>query len=359
VTGRRRRTPAPARDEVEISIFGNGNGECIVVHVGDGHWIVIDSFFAGKEPVALAYLRQIEVPFEAIRLVVATHYHSDHIGGLSKVLAAGDNARWVTTAAICDPAFAGAVERSSPPAAPESLSGPLAEFRALRDIADGPGRPPNATWAANDRSVLWPENLPTTRAIAIRSLSPNEWVIRKTLAKIIAAATPDAVGGPPVDRNSTSMVLWMTMGDRTVLLGADQVRGGRGRTGWSAILADNVPAGRRSELYKVAHHGSKHSDRPEIWTNLLTDDVRAAITTKRASGLPRRPMLDDLSTRAGRLTVAGLKSPVEEAADALDVAFGGLEPLTTPVGHVRYRASRLGTNARWKVKANRHTAEHL
>ena len=33
----------PASDVFEVSIFGPGKGESIVVHIGNGRWIVVDS----------------------------------------------------------------------------------------------------------------------------------------------------------------------------------------------------------------------------------------------------------------------------------------------------------------------------
>lgn len=347
-------TDAPPLDVVEISVFGNGDGECLVVHVGDGNWIVVDSLMNGDQPVALAYLRHLEVDLDDVRLVVATHYHSDHIHGLARVLAACRQARWVTSSAICEETFRVAVRASAPPAVPEVLSGPLAEHRALLDIADGRGRPAEPVYAANSRSELWPEHVPRTRPTALRSLSPNDWVVRQTLKKVIASAGP---GGRPgrVDHNATSIVLWLTTGFRSILLGGDQMRGGRGRTGWSAILAADVPAGRRSELYKVAHHGSERSDRDEIWTQLLTDDVRTAITAKHDSSLPREAMLARFVDRTPHVHVAGVRRDESDAADALSAEFGAVEALTGPLGHLRYRAPRGGNQARWQVRASAHT----
>ena len=51
---------APSEDEVEITLLGPGYGESIVVHIGHGRWIVVDSCIndAG-EPQALEYLQAI------------------------------------------------------------------------------------------------------------------------------------------------------------------------------------------------------------------------------------------------------------------------------------------------------------
>ena len=35
-------TRPPAPDELEVSLFGRGVGECAVVHLGSGEWLVVD-----------------------------------------------------------------------------------------------------------------------------------------------------------------------------------------------------------------------------------------------------------------------------------------------------------------------------
>jgi hypothetical protein len=54
---------APAPHEIEISLFGPGFGESIVVHAGNDHWIIVDSCIDADSgrPAALAYLDSIKV----------------------------------------------------------------------------------------------------------------------------------------------------------------------------------------------------------------------------------------------------------------------------------------------------------
>ena len=51
---------APQRDQIEVSLFGPGYGECVLLYIGDGNWVIVDSCFdEHQEPVALAYLRNL------------------------------------------------------------------------------------------------------------------------------------------------------------------------------------------------------------------------------------------------------------------------------------------------------------
>jgi len=47
----------PAKDEIDVVVVGPGFGESILLHIGDGDWIVVDSCldsYAGR-PAALVF----------------------------------------------------------------------------------------------------------------------------------------------------------------------------------------------------------------------------------------------------------------------------------------------------------------
>src|SRR5260370_27238866 len=67
--------------ELEVSLFGPGVGECVVVHLGLGEWLVVDSCVdpVSRKPVALNYLSELHVDVgKAVKQVVAKHWHDDH-----------------------------------------------------------------------------------------------------------------------------------------------------------------------------------------------------------------------------------------------------------------------------------------
>ena len=80
-------TTKPEYDEFELSLFGPGVGECIVIHLGAGEWIIVDSCKGERDPAAIEYLKSLKVSLEhEVKLVVATHWHNDHIRGLDTIL---------------------------------------------------------------------------------------------------------------------------------------------------------------------------------------------------------------------------------------------------------------------------------
>src|SRR5258708_6538741 len=91
------RTSPPLADELELSLFGPGKGECVVVHLGYGDWMVVDSCMGdgGKSAIALDYLGLMGVDVTRnLKLVVVSHWHDDHIRGISKILATATSARF-------------------------------------------------------------------------------------------------------------------------------------------------------------------------------------------------------------------------------------------------------------------------
>lgn len=97
--------PPPA-DTLEISLFGTGVGEGLAVHLGDGNWALVDTCreISNGIPLNLAYLESIGVDVEvAVKIIIATHWHDDHVDGLSNIIDRCPNARLAFSQALaCD-----------------------------------------------------------------------------------------------------------------------------------------------------------------------------------------------------------------------------------------------------------------
>jgi glyoxylase-like metal-dependent hydrolase (beta-lactamase superfamily II) len=63
--------------------------------LGSGHWIIVDSCRNSRtrRPVALEYFEHIGAQADSVILIVATHWHDDHISGLAATLEACTKAR--------------------------------------------------------------------------------------------------------------------------------------------------------------------------------------------------------------------------------------------------------------------------
>ena len=91
---------SPAAKEIEVTLFGPGYGEAVVVHLGEGVWILIDSCIDPntKTPASLHYLQSIGVDLGGVRTVIASHWHDDHVRGISQIAAKCATADFVLSA---------------------------------------------------------------------------------------------------------------------------------------------------------------------------------------------------------------------------------------------------------------------
>lgn len=81
----------PEADIAEVTLIGgtDGFGECVLVHIGNGQWMIVDCCInpTTGQCLPLDYLKSINVNIkEQVKYVVCTHWHDDHIAGLSTLL---------------------------------------------------------------------------------------------------------------------------------------------------------------------------------------------------------------------------------------------------------------------------------
>ncbi|GAB2816842.1 hypothetical protein GCM10027073_55760 [Streptomyces chlorus] len=98
----------PGSDEVELSLFGPGLGECVVVHLGNSEWMIVDSCVRPQEstPVALEYLEKLGVDVGSrVSMVVASHWHDDHVKGISEIFERARAAKFFAASALSGDEF--------------------------------------------------------------------------------------------------------------------------------------------------------------------------------------------------------------------------------------------------------------
>ena len=266
-------------------MLGPGYGESVVLHVGAGEWVVVDSCAhpETREPAALEYLRSLGVDLtQDVRLVVATHWHDDHIRGLAEVVRRCSGADFACSLAFTKPEFLTLVKAYD---STDSSSG-VQEFGSILDLlSEESDRQQRVSRLAIANRVLLRRNSPG--AVTVTALSPSDRAVTKGL-KAAGQLLPEPlrpkrrVASP--SRNDASVALWVDTGGQQVLLGADLETTSRDDMGWSAVVASrDRPAGVAS-VFKVPHHGSSNGDHPEVWANLLEQPI-AALTPYEGSNV--------------------------------------------------------------------------
>ncbi|MCR4303873.1 MAG: hypothetical protein NUV63_06555 [Gallionella sp.] len=344
----------PSHDQLEISLFGHGFGESIVAHLGNGNWIIVDSCVSAKDniPKALGYLNQISVDSStSVRLVVASHWHDDHVAGLSDTLEA------CTNAAFCCPVALGRTEflelaelySKAPTAIPP---GPSEIYSALQIAARRSkkykrsllsyAKSDSMIWASQDRSAIVYALSPSDEMVH-RSLNfmTRSYAIAKLGSKILDRLTPN-------DPNDVATALRLDINGRSILLGSDLESGGNSLVGWRAVLTSVVGPSAKSVVYKVAHHGAKSGHHDKVWSDLLHADPVAIITPFRW-GAHRLPTADDRSKILGLTNncyitsnpkVDPLPPPKRQSKveAIIQLTTKSRRSLVGTIGHIRWRS---------------------
>jgi len=237
-----------------------GQGDAIVLPSGPGRAVVVDT---GPDPIRVdACLRRLGV--RTVPLLVVTHLHADHIGGIAGVR----QGRRVEAAVL--PSF------DQPPAAERAVRArlstvPVTEATAGWSYVEGP--------------------------LQLRLLGPTRPLV-----------------GTRSDPNNNSLVL------RAVHSGVSMLLPGDAETEEQrALLTELGPAALRADVLKVPHHGSAYQD-PDL---LDAADPRVALVSVGAGnryGHPSPPVLARLTRDGARVLRTDLDGDVAVVASGGSLA---------------------------------------
>lgn len=318
-------TCPPEPDELEVSLFGPGFGECVVAHLGWGDWIIVDSCVApdGRTPAALAYLRGVGIdPSRAVRCVIATHWHNDHVRGLSQTMQECTGAKFICSGAFFNReflAFTDLWKRQASAVSPVSeLTGVMeAIARSPAVLKGGTGDCPMVFAMAN--RCLWRRSWTDEGedendiSAELHALSPSDSAMAKSLEDISALfQTGDTLTRPSSPRpNRFSVVLWLNVAGTRCLLGADMEEQNSPFGGWRLIVdSPERPAGEAS-LFKVPHHGSANGECPAVWDRMLLRKPVAMLAPFR-SGRVKLPTPEDAARICARTPEAFITAGFRE-----------------------------------------------
>ncbi|MEK7468065.1 MAG: MBL fold metallo-hydrolase [Planctomycetota bacterium] len=330
----------PKPNEFELSLFGPGKGECVVLHLGTGTWFVIDSYVdrnSGR-PIAEKYLNDIGVDPNQISGLLVSHWHDDHVGGASML------ARRAAKASVFVPVSLNDAETLRMLAADKKY-----EFRATSRI----GEFRQLCECAKDRlrHVVVDRTVCETEMCTMRALSPSDEEVTKSLERLAKQLPPPGSpllpfrGGNP---NDASIVLLVNAGLLHLVLGSDLLQVNSAAAGWNAVVSNPAMKDVMAAITKVPHHGSKSSYSQVYWSKHSTPDGFAAIAPYRGGNvvLPRKADTKRLASLGKRVLVTQIpdgKVPRRRNAGAekeLEAICRNRRVLIGENGQIRFRWTR-------------------
>ena len=266
----------PDAHEVEITVLGKGYGESIVVHAGDGAWVVVDSFCENQksDPAPLVYLNSIGVDLaKDVTAVVLTHLHADHYRGIDKVVRDCESAWFYLPGVLPQERWEAVLRRAA---------------ELPEDEITGAGRVATAVHMARGRQKLrsvGPDSeIQTRREGALRCVGPTS--VAMTSHIVTDDLSSALIRKILREVNYTSTVLWLTIDGIRALFGADLDEHDTGM-GWSALMTEQSekPWIQGASLVKVPHHGSRRAHCAELYREWCADPV-AVIASNWNGNLP-------------------------------------------------------------------------
>ncbi|MEW6137076.1 MAG: hypothetical protein AB1733_02515 [Thermodesulfobacteriota bacterium] len=175
------RLDPPEPDEIEVTVFGPGYGEAIAIHLGDGKWVSVDSCTDPESgrPAVLTYLHGLRVDVSvAVKLIVATHWHDDHIRGLGRIFDESRSATVAISSALGEEEFLSLAELYDEPRVRHGSG--IREFnqvkKTLEDRRLQGARFASPKWALADRLLYQDQIRASCHAVQARvfALSPSD-----------------------------------------------------------------------------------------------------------------------------------------------------------------------------------------
>ncbi len=325
----------PEYNEYEISVFGKGYGESIVLSCGNKNFIIVDSFLnpdTGR-PIALDYLDSMNITYDRIKQVVITHWHDDHIKGISRIIQeVGQGIGVVLNPIIEKKVFLDYILK----AINEDGNNGVSEFRKVWEYIEN--NPSYVKLSSVDKRIFSDEENNTAE---LYGLAPQDSEILDYINTYIKKYIADSATAPYYrSDNALSLVLLLKKNKDGALLGGDLENSKDNTQGWDAIVNNYSHTSTHPSIYKVPHHGSVTGFNEKIWTEILGEDPVSVMTFfNRGEKLPRDEEVLRITKLSKKVYILGgaqkdkeLKRKVEKSARRIK-----FESTKSVVGMFRYR----------------------
>ena len=299
---------APCSGNVEVIIFGRGVGECILIKSKNDDYIVIDSFINNetKNPVVFDYLNAFNISHSKIKMVVITHWHSDHIRGVSNIIGEiKENVKVVFNPVIIKDRFIDFISKYK-----KRNIDDTSEYCKVMDLIMS--NKIDRIIPIVNRDIFSEGN----NGIIITSLSPQDDELVAYLDSLLGSISDYNFNYKIPDDNMLSIVLLLRYGNESFLLSGDIGSKTNSNSGWNGVVKNYMKHYTKSKWYKVAHHGSITGENELIWSKLLKEMPSSFSTRYNNSFLPTYDDIKRIAKKSKELYVIGGKNERNKDAES-------------------------------------------
>ncbi|RYJ44521.1 MBL fold metallo-hydrolase [Flavobacterium beibuense] len=272
---------APNSNEVEVSLIGTGGGygESIVLKLSKNDWIIIDSCInpKNKKPLPLEYLESINVHPENIKLIICTHWHDDHIKGLSNILYKSENTSFVTSLVRDLKQFLLFISLDHQ----KSIKGGMRsteEFGKCLQILND--RNKKIDYAIYNQLLY--RNIEDKYTFELYSLSPSPKTIddfQGEISTLIDNYGKRSFRPTYNSPNEKSVALLLKFNDQRIILGSDLEIGNNEEQGWLHIIKNSlVFDNEKAKIFKLPHHGSQNGYHKDLFDKYIDSNPILKLT---------------------------------------------------------------------------------
>jgi len=351
----------PASDQVEVSLFGPGVGESMCVHIGDGEWIIVDSCFSSsktKTPATIEYLEALGVDIaESVKLVIVSHWHDDHVKGMSATVERCKNAPVAVSSALLKKEFLHLVALFSKSTLPPDVPSGISELSKVTAILEQ--RMLNRVKDTSYPLVLvnCNQKLVNTEFCNVSTLSPSDAAsiqARFEFSQIAQSKKfkPGVIPSPTANLNAVA--IWVETKNTTIMLGADLETHTNPDIGWNAVVSSMGKPSGKADIVKIPHHGSRTGHCPKVWESMVDEKALGIMTSYSRSGLPKAEDIERLKGLTDGLFITTLNAERLPKRDKVVESFMKLSAkdrtvFSPAIGHVQLRVDG---NAEKQIRLN-------
>ncbi len=301
----------PDDDEIEISIFGTGTGECLAIHIGYGRWILIDSCYLSKNktPLHIEYIKSLGFDLtSSIKLIICSHWHDDHTKGLSGIYDLID-VPIVVSIALKQQEFLRLAAIYQELNVPSSFTSGVYELSKIFESKEK-NHSKKIVFAINNKRELIEITEGTNAVIEFLSPSDEDVIAAvKKIAELIPVNKKCIKSLPAPINNDFCIATLINIVNDSVLFGADKECSNSNGKGWQFIYEKFKTLGlKKSSVFKIAHHGSENGDHECIWQGMLNGNPFAILTPFFRSKLPRETDIERIIKKTNNAYSTGPKT---------------------------------------------------